>query len=84
MNIEITIPDELFEENQTNLSRFVLEQIAISGYRSNSLSAAQIRKLLGFSSRFETEEFLHSKNVFGYEEEDLREDLQTLKNLGLR
>jgi predicted HTH domain antitoxin len=84
MNIEITIPDELFDENQTNLSRFVLEQIAIKGYQSNSISAAQVRKLLGFSSRFETEEFLHQHNAFGYTKKDLEDDLQTLKDLGLR
>lgn len=84
MNIEITIPDELFAENQTNLSRIVLEEIAVSGYRSNSLSTAQIRQLLGFTSRFETEEFLHSKNAFGYTKEDLQDDLQTLKDLGFR
>ena len=84
MNIEITIPDELFEENQSNLSRYVLEQIAVNGYKSNSLSASQVRKLLGFSSRFETEEFLHLHKVFGYTRKDLEDDLQTLKDLGLR
>ena len=84
MDIEITIPDELFEENQTNLSRYVLEQIAVNGYKSNSLSAVQVRKLMGFSSRFETEEFLHLHNAFGYTKKDLKDDLQTLKDLGLR
>ncbi len=84
MKIEITIPDEIFEQNQTNLSHYVLEQVAIKGYQSNLLSAAQVRKLLGFSSRFETEEFLHSHNAFGYTKKDLEEDLKTLEDLGLR
>jgi hypothetical protein len=84
MNIEITIPDEIFEENQAELSRYVLEQIALNGYKSDAFSLAQVRKLLGFSSRFETEEFLHQHDAFGYTEKDLEDDLQTLKDLGLR
>jgi hypothetical protein len=84
MNIEISIPDEIFEESQTNLSRYVLEQIALNGYQSNSLTLSQVRKLLGFNSRFETEEFLHLHNAFGYTTKDLEDDLQTLKDLGLR
>jgi predicted HTH domain antitoxin len=84
MNIEVTIPDEIFEESQSKLSRYVLEQIAVNGYQADSLSAVQVRKLLGFSSRFETEEFLHQHNAFGYTKEDLENDLQTLKDLGLR
>ncbi len=84
MNIEVTIPDEIFEKSQSKLSRYVLEQIALNGYKSNTLSMVQVRKLLGFSSRFETEEFLHLNNAFGYTKSDLEEDLQTLKDLGLQ
>jgi Uncharacterised protein family (UPF0175) len=57
MNIEVTIPDEIFEESQPELSRYVLEQIALNGYKSNSLSMVQVRKLLGFTSRMETKIF---------------------------
>jgi predicted HTH domain antitoxin len=84
MNIEVTIPNEIFTDAKINVPRYVLEQIAVSGYKSNKLSMVQVRKLLDFSSRFETEEFLHLNNAFGYTKSDLEEDLQTLKDLGLR
>jgi hypothetical protein len=84
MNVEITNADELLSESHPELSRYVLEQIAINGYKSNSLTLVQVRKLLGFSTRFETEEFLHLNKAFGYTGEDLFQDLETLKDLGLR
>jgi Uncharacterised protein family (UPF0175) len=84
MKIEVTIPNEIFTDAKINVPRYVLEQIALKGYQSNSLSMVQVRKLLGFSSRFETEEFLHLNSAFGYTKSDLEEDLQTLKDLGLR
>lgn len=84
MNIEVTIPNEIFTDAKVNVSQYVLEQIALNGYKSDTLSMVQVRKLLGFSSRFETEEFLHLNNAIGYTKSDLEDDLQTLKDLGLR
>ncbi|MCU0238437.1 MAG: UPF0175 family protein [Pyrinomonadaceae bacterium] len=84
MNIEVTIPDEIFEESQPKLSRYILEQIAIKGYKSGTLSMVQVRKLLAFSSRMETEDFLRSREALVYTVEDYQEDLKTLGDLGLR
>jgi hypothetical protein len=84
MNIEVTIPDEMFQESQPKLSRYVLEQIALKGYQSNSLSMVQVRKLLGFTTRMETEDFLRSREALVYSIEDYEQDLKTLNDLGLR
>jgi hypothetical protein len=84
MNIEVTIPDEIFEESQPKLSRYVLEQIAINGYKSDTLSMVQVRKLLGFNSRMETEDFLRSREALVYTIEDYEQDVKTLGDLGLR
>jgi hypothetical protein len=84
MNIEVTIPDEIFEESQSKLSRYILEQIAIKGYKSETLSMVQVRKLLGFNSRMETEDFLRSREALVYTVEDYQEDLKTIRDLGLR
>jgi hypothetical protein len=84
MNIEVTIPDEMFQESQPKLSRYVLEQIAINGYKSDRLSMVQVRKLLGFNSRMETEDFLRSREALVYTIEDYEQDTKTLNDLGLR
>lgn len=84
MNIEVTIPNEIFTDAKINVPRYVLEQIAISGYKSNKLSMVQVRKLLGFSSRMETEDFLRSREALVYTIEDYEQDMKTLNDLGLR
>jgi Uncharacterised protein family (UPF0175) len=84
MNIEVTIPDEIFEESQPKLSRYILEQIALKGYKSDTLSMIQVRKLLGFNSRMETEDFLRSREALVYTIEDYEQDIKTLSDLGLR
>lgn len=41
-----------------NVQRAVVEGFAVEAYRSGKLSCAEIRDLLGHTSRWETEEFL--------------------------
>ena len=63
MSVQINIPDEVFKSDNADVSRSVLEAVAIEGFRSNQLGTAQVRRLLGFESRFEVHEFL-AKPVF--------------------
>ena len=61
--IEIKIPNDIFASSNSNISRDVLEAVAIDWFRSNQLSTNQVRILLGFETRDEVHEFLHSRGV---------------------
>lgn len=86
MEIEVTIslPDDLSGFDSVKVSRHVLEQVVAEGYRDGRLSIKQVRILLGFPSRMETEEFLHKRKATGYSVEDLRSDLENMRDLGLK
>jgi hypothetical protein len=67
MKIEVEIPDELaraLNEQKQDLPRAVIEALALEGYRSRRLSTAQVRRLLGFSTRIRVHEFLREHGVY--------------------
>ncbi len=54
MQITIELPDEIANQLQlqpTNISRRILELIAADNYRQGRIGAAQVRRMLNFSSR---------------------------------
>jgi hypothetical protein len=66
-SIAIDIPEDIarqLSEKWGSLSRGALEAIAIEGYRSGALSQAQVQRILGHSSRWETDAFLKKTKVF--------------------
>ncbi len=85
MNISITVPDDLASQmgdRWEDLPRQALEALAAATYRSGIFSMAQVRRLLGHESRFETHAFLKQAGAYlDYTEEDLEEDLRTLGEL---
>jgi hypothetical protein len=85
MNIAIDIPEDIarqLSEKWGSLSRGALEAIAIEGYRSGALSQAQVQRILGHSSRWETDAFLKKTEVFlDYTEADLEQDLEVSRRL---
>jgi len=60
MTITIDIPDEIAAEfsPDRNPGRAVLEAVALEGYRSERLTFAEVRRLLGIDTHMETDEFL--------------------------
>jgi len=81
MEITVQLPNDLTQ--RPDPAREAVEALAIAGYCSGKLTAFQARRLLGFSSRFEFEEFLKARNIYehAYSEEDLAEDKETLRKL---
>lgn len=83
MTISIDVPEDLMgrlQANWTNLSRRALEALAVEAYREEVLSAAEVGRLLGLSSRAETEAFLHARQAYlHYSEEDLARDLEVIR-----
>jgi predicted HTH domain antitoxin len=68
-------------QKNPNVSRRVLELIAADNYRQGRIGAAEVRRMLSFSSRWETYEFLkREKADLPYTEEDLDQDIQSIQN----
>jgi hypothetical protein len=61
-----------------------LEGLALEAYRARKLSSEQMRRLLGFETRFELDGFLKQHRVWlDYSVEDLDRDRETHRRLGL-
>ena len=57
-----------------------LESLALEGYRSGRLSESQVRRLLGFGTRYQVHGFLKEHGVpLRYSEQDLESDIETHK-----
>ena len=85
MQITINLPDDIANQLQlqpANISRRILELIAADNYRQGRIGAAQVRRMLNFSSRWETYEFLKREKAYlPYTEDDLEHDVQAIRNV---
>ena len=85
MQIMIEIPDNLANQLQlqpSQISQKVLELIVADNYRQGLIAAGEVHKMLNFSSRWETYQFLKDQKAYlPYTEEDLEEDVQAIRNL---
>ncbi len=85
MEVTINLPEDVaqkFLANGESLEREVLEATALEGYREGKLSQAQVRRMLGFATDMQVDDFLKKHNVFlNYTIEDLEQDQKTLDKL---
>jgi predicted HTH domain antitoxin len=85
MEITVNLPDKLTEkigEQWGDLSKKVVDSLALEAYKSKIISTAELGEILGFSSRLEIHDFLQKSGVyFNYDQEDLADDLETIQNL---
>jgi hypothetical protein len=85
MTITLNLPEDIakeLSEQGADLTRTALESLALEGYRSGHLSEEQVRRMLGFDSRFEVHAFLKQHNTYlNYTEADLTNDLAVARNL---
>jgi hypothetical protein len=82
MEVRIIIPDDIAAhlKNGGDLSRRLLEFLAVDGIRSGELTAYQVQKMLGFESRFEVDSFLKEHGVFfDYSPEELEQEIETIQ-----
>ena len=66
MDVRLDIPDEVAHRlaaDANGVERAALEAIAIEGVRSEKLTVAQARRLLGIPSRYEMDGFLKAHGV---------------------
>ncbi len=80
------IPDDLagpLNAAGGDLSRRALEALGLEEYKSGRITKAELRRLLGLSTRYEFDGFLKAHQVWvDYTVEDFRRELQDLKRLG--
>jgi hypothetical protein len=85
MTITIEIPDELaaaLTPSGRDLCRAALEAIALDGYRSDRLTEADVRQLLGFETRMEVHGFLKEHGAFlPYTLQDLEHDREVARQV---
>jgi predicted HTH domain antitoxin len=63
------------------LPRWILEAVALEGYRQERLSQGQVGKLLGLNF-WETETFLKERRAYlHYDVDDLESDIRVLREL---
>jgi predicted HTH domain antitoxin len=86
MEVTLDLPDELstaLAGSGQDLPRAALEAMALEAYRERKLTLAQLRRLLGFESRYELDGFLKKHKVWlDYTWEDLEQDRETHRRLG--
>jgi len=84
MTIRIHLPEDIADALGAgrDVSRAALESLALDGYRTERLSEEQVRRLLGFRSRFQVHEFLKQHGTYlNFSEEDLAADLESARLL---
>ena len=83
MQITLELPEDIaqgLKMKWTDLPRAALESLALEAYRSNALSAAQLRRLLGFETRMQVDDFLKEHEVY-FTVADFKQDCETLRQV---
>jgi hypothetical protein len=84
VNVAIEIPDDIGRvlAGQTgDLSRSVLEAVAVEAYRAGTITSAQVQQMLGLRSRWETEAFLRRAEAYhDYTMDDLERDIAAIRD----
>jgi len=85
MRITLDIPDRIaaqLADNPETLTQRFLEILAVGAYRKGLIGSGEVGQLLGFTSRWDTYNFLQREQAAPpYTEADLEGDRATLRNL---
>ena len=87
MQNTIELPEDMavgLESKWKDLPRAALESLALEGYRSRALTAAQLRRFLAFETRTEVDAFLKEHEIFDYSAADFEQDRETLRELRMK
>jgi len=87
MQITLELPEDIaegLESKWKDLPRAALESLALEAYRSRALTAAQLRRLLGFDTRMQVDAFLKEHEIYDYSVADFEQDRETLRELRMR
>jgi hypothetical protein len=87
MQITLELPEDIVQELRSkwkDLPRAALESLALEAYRSQALTASQLRRLLGFETRMQVDAFLKDHEVYDFTAKDFDQDRETLRQLRAR
>jgi hypothetical protein len=87
MEITIELPEDIavgLESKWKDLPRAALESLALEAYRSQALTAAQLRRLLGFETGMQVDAFLKEHEIFDSSASDFELDRETLRELRMK
>ncbi len=80
MQITLEVAEDIarhFAVHPAGLSRAALEALALEGARSGKLTTEQVRRLLGFSTRYEVDGFLKQHEVYyPWSRQDVQRDTE--------
>ena len=87
MNLTVEIPDDLVGQLNAaggDLSRRALAALALEEYKGGHLTEDELRRLLGFGTRYQLDGFLKAHDVWiQYTIEDFRREVDSLDRLDL-
>jgi hypothetical protein len=87
MELIVQIPDELASRMSASggeLSRRALEALALEEFKSGRITKPELRRLLGFGTRYQLDGFLKTHGVYeDYTLQDLEQELEGLRRLGI-
>lgn len=85
MAVKIELPEDIehyLEKHWGDLPRHVLETLATEGYRKRLLSRSQVRRMLGFETAAEVDQFMkRAGGPFDYTVDDFEQDAETSQHL---
>lgn len=85
MTITLPIPDDLAARiaEAGDVSRRALEAFALAEFQAGRLTESELRRLLGFATRYELDGFLEERGAFhDYTQADLDRERESLDRLG--
>ena len=87
MELTVQIPDELASRMSASgaaLSRRALEALALEEFKGGRITKPELRRLLGFGTRYQLDGFLKAHEVYeDYTLQDLEQELDGLRRLGI-
>src|SRR5450432_4880198 len=87
MQITLELPEDIAQglgSRWKDLPRAALESLALEAYRSQALTASQLRRLLGFETRMQVDAFLKEHGVYDFTAADIEHDRETVRQLRAR
>ena len=88
MNVLIVVPDDVVHRLKTrwnDLSRSTLEALAVEAYKADVITETEVQRMLNLDSRWEVDEFLKRAHAYiDYNEVDLQQDIDAIRNSGLQ
>jgi chromosome segregation and condensation protein ScpB len=84
LQITLELPEDIaqgLESKWKDLPRAALESLALEAYRSQALTAAQLRRMLGFETRMQVDAFLKDHEVYDFTVADFEQDRESLRPL---